>query len=93
MVAFRLRLEKTARLADGLGYDYFATTLTISPLKDAAAINKIGESVQGSAKWLHSDFKKRGGYLESLKLSKEHNLYRQDYCGCVFSRRKTVDNG
>lgn len=90
---FRLRLEKTARLADGLGYDYFATTLTISPLKDAAAINKIGESVQGSAKWLHSDFKKRGGYLESLKLSKEHNLYRQDYCGCVFSRRKTVDNG
>lgn len=84
---FELRLEKTARLADGFGYDFFATTLTISPLKNAKAINEIGEKIQKGAKWLYSDFKKRNGYLRSIELSKEHNLYRQDYCGCVFSRR------
>ncbi len=90
-ICFRLRLERTAKLADGGKFDYFSSTLTISPLKDAAVINETGESVQGAAKWLYSDFKKRGGYLESVKLSKEYCLYRQDYCGCVFSRRKTVD--
>lgn len=89
---FELRLQKTARLADAGNYDYFTTTLTVSPLKDAEAINRIGERVQGKAKWLHTDFKKRGGYLESVKLSGEYSLYRQDYCGCVFSRRKIVDN-
>ncbi|MDE7330230.1 MAG: epoxyqueuosine reductase QueH, partial [Clostridia bacterium] len=80
---FEVRLKKTAELAKD--YDYFTTTLTISPLKDAAAINNIGENL-GGEKWLFSDFKKRGGYLRSSELSKEHNLYRQNYCGCVFSR-------
>ncbi|MDE7306730.1 MAG: epoxyqueuosine reductase QueH, partial [Clostridia bacterium] len=90
-VCFKLRLEKTASLAEEHGFDYFTTTLTISPLKDAALINAIGESLQSeSAKWLYSDFKKRGGYLRSCALSKEHNLYRQDYCGCAYSvRQKT----
>lgn len=88
---FELRLKKTAQLADRNGFDYFATTLTVSPLKDAETINAVGEQVQGAAKWLHTDFKKRGGYQESVKLSKEYCLYRQDYCGCIFSRRKTVD--
>ena len=90
-VCFKLRLEKTAFIADENGYDFFTTTLTISPLKDAKLINAIGESLQtDSAKWLHSDFKKRGGYLRSCALSKEHGLYRQDYCGCVYSvRQKT----
>ena len=90
-VCFKLRLEKTAALANEGGYDYFTTTLTISPLKNANVINAIGESLQtDGAKWLYSDFKKRGGYLRSCELSKEHNLYRQDYCGCAFSvRQKT----
>lgn len=83
---FELRLKKTAELAESLGYDYFSTTLTLSPLKNAAAINAIGESLQNKSKWLYCDFKKRGGYLRSVELSKEHNLYRQNYCGCVFSK-------
>lgn len=89
---FELRLAKTARLAEEGGFDFFATTLTISPLKNAEAINRIGERVAGGAKWLYSDFKKRNGYLKSAQLSREYCLYRQDYCGCVFSERKTVDN-
>ena len=89
-VCFRLRLEKTAETAEKLGYDYFTTTLTISPLKDAKLINTIGESLQSeSVKWLYSDFKKRNGYLRSTELSKEHRLYRQNYCGCVYSRKNT----
>ncbi len=88
-VCFRLRLEKTAEIAERLGYDYFTTTLTISPLKNAEVINAIGESLNsGGAKWLYSDFKKRGGYLRSCALSREHKLYRQNYCGCVFSVRE-----
>ncbi len=83
---FELRLEKTARTADEHGYDYFATTLTLSPLKNAQAINEIGKSCEQKAKWLYSDFKKRGGYQRSIELSKEHSLYRQNFCGCVFSR-------
>lgn len=88
---FKLRLEKTACLAQKYGYDYFTATLTISPLKNAALINSIGEGLQTkSAKWLYSDFKKRGGYLRSCKLSTEYGLYRQDFCGCVYSvRQKT----
>ena len=88
---FKLRLEKTAKTADKYGYDYFTTTLTISPLKNAEVINEIGESLEGNAKWLYSDFKKRGGYLKSIELSKEHELYRQNYCGCVFSRRRDIN--
>ena len=85
---FELRLARTAELADKGGYGFFTTTLTISPLKDAVLINEIGESLQKKSKWLYSDFKKRNGYLNSTKLSKQYNLYRQNYCGCVFSRRE-----
>ncbi len=81
---FALRLEKTAELAKD--FDFFTTTLTISPLKDARMINVIGERL-GGEKWLYSDFKKRNGYLRSIELSSEHSLYRQNYCGCVYSRR------
>lgn len=83
---FELRLKKTAEIADELGFDYFSTTLTVSPLKNAEAINSIGEGLQKKARWLYCDFKKRGGYLRSVELSKQYRLYRQNYCGCVFSR-------
>lgn len=93
---FLLRLGETEKRASEGGYDYFATTLTVSPLKNARLINGIGESLQkeGGAKWLYSDFKKRNGYLESCKLSAKYGLYRQNYCGCVFSRiaREKVEN-
>ena len=87
-VCFRLRLERTAREAKARGFDYFATTLTVSPLKNAKLINTIGFAVaeEVGVKYLPSDFKKRGGYLHSVKLSEEYGLYRQDYCGCAFSR-------
>lgn len=90
---FYLRLKKTAELAGEGNYDYFTTTLTLSPLKNADTINKIGESLQSGSKWLYSDFKKRGGYLRSLELSKEYELYRQNYCGCVFSRNASKGTG
>ena len=83
---FELRLNKTYEIAKELNFDLFTTTLTVSPLKNAAKINEIGERIGGEM-WLYSDFKKKNGYLKSIKLSKEHNLYRQDYCGCIFSRR------
>ena len=84
---FELRLKKTYEIAKERGFDFFTTTLTVSPLKNAAKINEIGQKIGGDM-WLHSDFKKKNGYLQSIKLSKEHNLYRQDYCGCIFSRRE-----
>ncbi len=86
---FTLRLQKTKEVA-GKNYDYFATTLTLSPLKNAELINAIGVSLEsnGEAKYLATDFKKKGGYLRSIELSKKYNLYRQNYCGCVFSKRK-----
>ena len=86
---FTLRLQKTKEIASD-SYDYFATTLTLSPLKDANLINAIGISLQeeGKAKYLPTDFKKKGGYLRSIELSKKYDLYRQNYCGCVFSKRK-----
>jgi hypothetical protein len=85
---FYIRLKKTAEVARENMFDYFSTTLTISPLKNAEAINFIGESLQKdySVNWLYSDFKKKNGYLQSIKLSSEHNLYRQNYCGCIYSR-------
>ena len=87
-VCFRLRLERTAREAKARGFDYFATTLTVSPLKNAKLINTIGFAVaeEAGVKYLPSDFKKRGGYLHSVKLSEEYGLYRLDYCGCAFSK-------
>lgn len=87
---FELRLKRTAEEAERGGFDYFTTTLTVSPLKDARVINEIGQKLSGKAKWLCSDFKKRNGYLRSCQLSRLYNLYRQDYCGCVFSRRDRV---
>ena len=82
---FELRLAKTAYLAKD--FDYFTTTLTISPLKNAALINEIGSRLGGD-KWLYSDFKKGDGYLKSIKLSEKYCLYRQNYCGCVYSKTK-----
>ena len=86
---FELRLYESARLAKEQGFDYFTTTLTISPLKDAERLNLIGEEAgdRYGVAFLNSDFKKKNGYRRSIELSKEHDLYRQDYCGCVFSRR------
>ena len=86
---FKLRLDFTARTAAQEGYDYIATTLTVSPLKNARLINEIGEECaeEHGVKWLPSDFKKGDGYLRSCILSKEHGLYRQNYCGCIFSKK------
>lgn len=86
---FRLRMEEAARLAKEGGYDYFATTLSVSPHKDAALLGKIGEELEAryGVKHLPSDFKKREGYKHSVALSGEMGLYRQDYCGCEFSLR------
>lgn len=88
-LCYRLRLESTARLAKEMGFDYFTTTLSISPLKRADKINEIGEELAElyAVKHLPSDFKKKNGYKRSIELSKQHGLYRQDYCGCVFSVR------
>ncbi len=90
-ICYRLRLEKTALEAKNNGFDYFTTTLTISPLKNAQKINEIGEELntEYGVKFLPSDFKKREGYKRSIELSKEYNLYRQNYCGCVFSKRES----
>ena len=86
---YRLRLEYSARYAAENGFEYFCTTLSISPLKNAQKLNTIGEelSVIYGIKWLPSDFKKRGGYQRSIELSKQYDLYRQNYCGCEFSKR------
>ncbi len=89
-LCYRLRLEETAKHAKEKGFDYFTTTLSISPLKNAAKINEIGEElaeIYGVAH-LPSDFKKKNGYKRSIELSKEYSLYRQNYCGCVFSKAK-----
>lgn len=87
-----IRLEKTAEKAKALGYDYFATTLSVSPLKNAAALNEKGLELETKygVKYLISDFKKKDGYLNSVKLSAKYGLYRQNFCGCEFSRNKTV---
>ncbi|MCR4599046.1 MAG: epoxyqueuosine reductase QueH [Acetatifactor sp.] len=83
---FELRLRETALQATKRGFDYFGTTLTISPLKNAQKLNEIGESLADSVKWLPSDFKKKGGYARSIELSHQYDLYRQDFCGCSFSK-------
>lgn len=90
-ICFKLRLERTAKEAKEKNFDYFATTLTISPLKNAELINSIGFALseQYGVNWLPSDFKKKNGYLRSLQLSKEHSLYRQNFCGCVYSSLNT----
>lgn len=87
---FRLRLEKAARYAKENGFDFFTTTLTISPLKNAQKLNEIGEAAgeKFGVRHLPSDFKKKNGYRRSVELSKVYSLYRQDYCGCIFSKRE-----
>lgn len=91
---YEMRLRETAKRAKEGRYDYFATTLSISPLKNAAKLNEIGErlSQEYGVAWLPSDFKKRDGYKRSIELSREYDLYRQDYCGCVYSLRSRRDS-
>ena len=86
---YAMRLEESARIADELGFDYFCTTLTLSPHKNSNWINEIGEDLNNryNSIYLYSDFKKRNGYKRSIELSREYDLYRQDYCGCVYSLR------
>ena len=90
---FRLRLEHTARAAKAHGYFAFGTTLTVSPLKNAEIINKLGFEIaeKYGVQYMPSDFKKRGGYLRSIELSKEHSLYRQNYCGCEYSKARNIE--
>jgi predicted adenine nucleotide alpha hydrolase (AANH) superfamily ATPase len=92
-VCFQLRLEETARLAQAGDYDFFGTTLTVSPHKNANILNQIGEELgqQYGVLWLPSDFKKRNGYLRSIQLSKEYGIYRQEYCGCGLPERLDKD--
>ena len=87
---YRLRLEKTAQEARKACFDYFTTTLSISPLKNARKLNEIGRelSEQYQVPYLYSDFKKKNGYKRSIELSAEYGLYRQNYCGCVFSKKE-----
>lgn len=86
---YEFRLKRAFEFAKKNNFDYFCTTLSISPFKDSEKINQIGkelsECANGKSKWLFSDFKKKGGFLRSLELSKEFSLYRQQYCGCIFS--------
>ena len=91
---FVLRMEKTACKAKKLNYDFFGTTLTVSPYKNSQILNTIGKSLEGkyNIKYLYSDFKKREGYKRSIELSKEYNLYRQHYCGCLYSKDNEVSD-
>ena len=86
---YKLRLKKTSEYASNNNYDFFATTLTLSPYKNSNWINEIGEKLDKETKstYLYSDFKKKNGYKRSIELSREYNLYRQDYCGCIYSKR------
>ncbi len=90
-VCFRMRLKEAASLAKELNMDYFTTTLTISPMKNTKLLNQIGEeeAAKAGSVFLNSDFKKKNGFKCSTELSKEYNLYRQDYCGCVFSKAES----
>ena len=89
---YEFRMKRAWDYAEKNSYDYFTTTLSISPHKDSTKINKIGEELQenttSALHYLYSDFKKKGGFLRSLQISEEFGLYRQDYCGCVYSMRK-----
>ena len=90
---FRLRLRKAAEAAKEGGFDFFTTTLTVSPLKNAPLLNQIGEEMAAKygVRWLPSDFKKKEGYKRSITLSHQYGLYRQDYCGCAFSKRERME--
>ena len=86
---YLLRLEETAKMAEKLDFPYFCTTLTLSPHKNSNWLNEIGEDLDKkyNSTYLYSDFKKRGGYQRSIELSHEYDLYRQDYCGCIYSKK------
>jgi predicted adenine nucleotide alpha hydrolase (AANH) superfamily ATPase len=86
---YELRLEEAAKIAQDAGFDYFTTTLSISPLKNADKLNEIGTRLADKygVQYLQSDFKKKNGYKRSIELSNEYGLYRQDYCGCEYSFR------
>ena len=90
---YKLRLEETAKVASLKKIDYFCTTLTLSPYKNATWLNEIGEELNNNynSTYLYSDFKKKNGYKRSIELSKEFDLYRQDYCGCVYSLRDELE--
>jgi len=92
---YRLRLEKTAIEAKKNGFDYFCTTLSISPLKNSQKINEIGfeTAEKYGVAWLPSDFKKKEGFKRSIELSRKYDLYRQDFCGCVYSKRERENEG
>ena len=85
---YKLRLEETAKIAKENNFDYFGTTLSISPYKNAAWLNEIGKSLEKkyNISYLYADFKKKNGYKRSIELSNIYNLYRQDYCGCIYSK-------
>lgn len=87
---FELRLGEAARMAKSLNFDYFTTTLSISPMKNAAVLNEVGEEMaeKYGVRHLPANFKRKGGFLRSTELSKEYGLYRQDFCGCVFSKEE-----
>lgn len=91
---YALRLEEAARLAKEGEFDYFTTTLSISPMKNAEKLNEIGNALgrEYGVEYLQSDFKKKNGYKRSIELSKEYGLYRQDYCGCVYSMQERKNN-
>lgn len=90
---YYLRLDKTALLAKENNYDFFGTTLTVSPYKNSKKLNEIGSILEEkyNVSYLYSDFKKKEGYKRSIELSKEYNLYRQDYCGCIYSKKERDD--
>lgn len=92
-ICYKLRLEKTALLAKQNNYDYFGTTLTVSPYKNSQIINHLGQELENkyNIKYLLSDFKKEEGYKRSIELSKEYNLYRQNYCGCLYSKGEEIN--
>lgn len=87
---YKLRMNEAAKYAKENNYDYFTTTLSISPYKISSWINEIGEELQNkyNINYLYADFKKKNGYKRSLELSKKYKLYRQDYCGCIYSKRE-----
>lgn len=91
---YKLRLLKTAEFAKNNGFEYFSTTLSISPYKNSKWINEIGYEIEEKydIKYLYSDFKKEDGYNDSIKMSKEYDLYRQDYCGCIYSKKERSES-
>ena len=91
-VCFALRLRKTAQKAKSLGFDVFATTLTVSPYKNSTIINSIGKQIEKEEgiEFYDGNFKKQDGYKKSIEFSKKYNLYRQNYCGCIFSQREAA---